>query len=104
MEVDGISMLANESAYDQKELMTSKLLQELAQETSKINKPSALLINPLSSVNGLLKYKLANMARFGVIGNDNSSDSGYGYEEVQDGNKLITIAQMPPPADVLQSL
>ena len=101
MEVDGIPLLANESAYDQKELMTSKLLQELAQETSKISKPS-MLINPLSSVNGLLKYKLSNMARFGVIGNDNSSDSG--YEEVQDGNKLITIAQMPPPADVLQSL
>lgn len=99
---DGIPMLANENAYNQKELMTSKLLQELAQETSKINKPSSLLINPLSNVNGLLKYKLSNMARFGVIGNDNSSDSG--YEEVQDGNKLITIAQMPPPADVLQSL
>lgn len=86
--------------------MASKLLQELAQETSKIIKPSTQMINPLSSVNcdkmSLLKYKLANMARFGAIGNDNSSDSG--YEEVQDGNKLITIAQMPPPADVLQSL
>lgn len=65
-------------------------------------KPSAQIINPLSSVNGdkmsLLKFKLA---RF--VGNDNSSDSG--YEEVQDGSKLLaSIAQMPPPADVLQSL
>lgn len=87
-----------ENAY---ETETSKLLQELTQE--KIIKPQ--LLNPLSSVNGdkmsLLKFKLANMARF--VGNDNSSDSG--YEEVQDGNKLLaSIAQMPPPADVLQSL
>lgn len=95
MDVDDI---LNENAY---ETETSKLLQELTQE--KIMKPQ--IHNPLSSVNGdkmsLLKFKLANMARF--VGNDNSSDSG--YEEVQDGNKLLaTIAQMPPPADVLQSL
>lgn len=88
--------ILNENSYE-----TSKLLLELTQE--KIIKPQ--IINPLTSVNGdkmsLLKFKLANMARF--VGNDNSSDSG--YEEVQDGNKLLSsIAQMPPPADVLQSL
>jgi hypothetical protein len=100
--MEDILMQANENAFEQKEI-ASKLLQELTQETTKIVKPTS--INPLSSVNGdkmsLLKYKLANMARFGVIGNDNSSDSG--YEEVQDGNKLLTIAQMPPP-DVMQTL
>lgn len=101
--MEDMLMQANENAFEQKEI-ASKLLQELTQETTKIVKPTSM--NPLSSVNGdkmsLLKYKLANMARFGAIGNDNSSDSG--YEEVQDGNKLLTIAQMPPPADVMQSL
>jgi hypothetical protein len=91
-----------ENSYEQ--LEAAKILQELNADTSKIIKPSSL--QPLSSVNGdkisMLKFKLANIARFGTIGNDNSSDSG--YEEVQDGNKLL-IAQMPPPApDVLQSL
>lgn len=82
---------------------SNKLL--IHQESVKVMKPSSQIIHPLSSVNGdkisMLKYKLANIARFGVIGNDNSSDSG--YEEVQDGSKLI-IAQMPPPPDVMQTL
>ena len=97
MEVEDI---LSENTYDKKE-PTSKLLQELTSEKTKSSQ-----INPLSSVNGdkmsLLKFKLTNMARF--VGNDNSSDSG--YEEVQDGSKLLAsiAAQMPPPADVLQSL
>lgn len=99
----GLEKIENENSYDQKE----KLLQEVIhQETVKSLKSSSQISNhPLSSVNGdkmsIFKYKLANIARFGGIGNDNSSDSGY-EEVVQDGgNKLIS---MPPPADVMQSL
>jgi hypothetical protein len=88
--------------YEQIE-STNKLLQADLQDSIKpIMKSSTQSNHPLSSVNGdklsMLKYKLANIARFGTIGNDNSSDSG--YEEVQD--KLL-IAQMPPP-DVMQTL
>lgn len=74
-----------------------KFLHKLNPESVKISKPSSIFSNPLSSS---LKYKLANIVKCGTLGNDNSSDSG--YEEVQDGSKLI-IAQMPPP-DVMQSL
>lgn len=95
-----------ENAYEQIELK-EKLLQEVIhQEAVKTLKASSQISNHLlSSVNGdkmsMLKYKLANIARFGGIGNDNSSDSGY-EEVVQDGgNKLMS---MPPPADVMQSL
>lgn len=73
-----------------------KYLHKLNPESIKISKPS-LFNNPLSAS---LKFKLANIVKCGTLGNDNSSDSG--YEEVQDGSKLM-VAQMPPP-DVMQSL
>lgn len=94
------SKFVNENAFGPKETQISsneKLLHKLNPELVKISKPSSLFSNPLSAS---LKFKLANMVKCGTMGNDNSSDSG--YEEVQDGGKLI-MAQMPPP-DVLQSL
>lgn len=74
-----------------------KFLQKLNPESVKIAKSSSLFSNPLSTS---LKFKFANIVKCGTLGNDNSSDSG--YEEVQDGSKLM-LAQMPPP-DVLQTL
>lgn len=96
MEIDGSNVL---------------LLQEMNhQEGVKLMKPLMQQINhSLSSViisgdkMSMLKYKLANMARFGGLGNDNSSDSGY-EEVVQDGSKLLMPQMPPPPVDVLQSL
>lgn len=90
--LDETNEFVNENA-----LQSEKYLHKLNAESIKISKPSSLFNNPLSAS---LKFKLANIVKCGTMGNDNSSDSG--YEEVQDGNKLI-IAQMPPP-DVLQSL
>lgn len=90
--------VTNENAFVSKDLQIGeKFLHKLNPESIKISKPSSLFNNPLSTS---LKFKLANIVKCGTLGNDNSSDSG--YEEVQDGNKLI-IAQMPPP-DVMQSL
>ncbi|KAG5671984.1 hypothetical protein PVAND_002148 [Polypedilum vanderplanki] len=106
-----INKMEDENAYEQIEANGKLLLQEINHhaEVVKIIKPALQqpLQHPLSSVNGdkmsMLKYKLASMARFGGLGNDNSSDSGY-EEVVQDGTKQL-IPQMPPPqADVLQSL
>lgn len=74
-----------------------KFLHKLNPESVKIAKSSSLFSNPLSTS---LKFKFANIVKCGTLGNDNSSDSG--YEEVQDGSKLM-LAQMPPP-DVLQTL
>lgn len=94
------SEFVNENAFGPNDLRNSsneKLLHKLSTDSVKISKPSSLFNNPLSAS---LKFKLANMVKCGTLGNDNSSDSG--YEEVQDGSKLM-IAQMPPP-DVLQSL
>jgi len=95
------SEFVNENAFGPKELQNSssneKFLHKLNPDSVKVSKPSSLFSNPLSAS---LKFKLANMVKCGTLGNDNSSDSG--YEEVQDGSKLM-IAQMPPP-DVLQSL
>lgn len=85
--------ITNENALH----VVDKFLHKLNPESVKISKPSSIFSNPLSAS---LKYKLANIVKCGTLGNDNSSDSG--YEEVQDGSKLI-IAQMPPP-DVMQSL
>lgn len=90
--VDEANDFVNENA-----LQSEKYLHKLNAESNKTSKPSSLFNNPLSAS---LKFKLANIVKCGTMGNDNSSDSG--YEEVQDGSKLI-IAQMPPP-DVLQSL
>ncbi|CRK95299.1 CLUMA_CG008700, isoform A [Clunio marinus] len=92
----------NENAFESKKDSNNhnggvKLLHKLNSESVKISKPSTLFNNPLSAS---LKFKLANIVKCGTLGNDNSSDSG--YEEVQDGSKLM-IAQMPPP-DVMQSL
>lgn len=87
----------NENAFGSKEIQNDKFLHKLNSESIKISKPSSLFSNPLSAS---LKVRLANIVKCGTLGNDNSSDSG--YEEVQDGNKLM-LAQMPPP-DVLQTL
>lgn len=91
------STFVNENAFGSKDMQSEKFLHKLNTDTVKISKPSSLFNNPLSAS---LKFKLANIVKCGTLGNDNSSDSG--YEEVQDGSKLM-IAQMPPP-DVLQSL
>jgi hypothetical protein len=88
----------NENAFQPHENDSSeKFLHKLSNESIKVAKPSSLFNNPLSTS---LKFKLANIVKCGTLGNDNSSDSG--YEEVQDGNKMM-LAQMPPP-DVMQSL
>lgn len=91
--------VTKENAFVSKETQNSeKFLHKLNPDSIKISKPpSSLFNNPLSNS---LKFKLANIVKCGTLGNDNSSDSG--YEEVQDGSKLM-IAQMPPP-DVMQSL
>jgi Protein Family FAM60A len=88
--------IINENAFVSKD-NGEKYLHKLNPESVKISKPSLLFSNPMSTS---LKFKLANIVKCGTMGNDNSSDSG--YEEVQDGSKLI-IPQMPPP-DVMQSL
>lgn len=100
LSVDATETIGNENAFGSKGTQigsSDKFLHKLNVESIKISKPSSLFSNPLSTS---LKFKLANIVKCGTLGNDNSSDSG--YEEVQDGSKLI-IAQMPPP-DVLQSL
>lgn len=92
MSDDAPAIIPMENAFGNSE----KYLHKLKPESIKISKPS-LFNNPLSAS---LKFKLANIVKCGTLGNDNSSDSG--YEEVQDGSKLM-LAQMPPP-DVMQSL
>ena len=90
----------NVNAFGSKEAQISageKFLHKLNPDSVKISKTSSLFSGPLSTS---LKFKFANIVKCGTMGNDNSSDSG--YEEVQDGNKLM-LAQMPPP-DVLQTL
>lgn len=86
-----------ENAFGSNDIQNDKFLHKLNSESVKISKPTSLFSNPLSAS---LKVRLANIVKCGTLGNDNSSDSG--YEEVQDGNKLM-LAQMPPP-DVLQTL
>lgn len=94
---DAPETVINENAFGSKDIQNDKFLHKLNSESVKISKPSSLFSNPLSAS---LKVRLANIVKCGTLGNDNSSDSG--YEEVQDGNKLM-LAQMPPP-DVLQTL
>lgn len=88
--------IINENAFGSND-NGEKYLHKLNPDSIKISKPSSLFSNPMSTS---LKFKLANIVKCGTMGNDNSSDSG--YEEVQDGSKLL-IPQMPPP-DVMQSL
>jgi hypothetical protein len=100
----GSDKIDDDSAYEKIEANGKLLLQDMNLHP-KISKPTQQ--HPFSSVIGdkmsMLKFKLATMARFGGLGNDNSSDSGY-EEVVQDGSKLIPQMPPPPQADVLQSL